>query len=228
MVQQSAFIITIDGPSGAGKGTVSASLALRLGFALLDSGALYRLTGLAARLSACDFEDHAALGEVARTLDVEFRSSEHGVTIYLSGQDVSKAIRTEQAGMDASKVAAVPVVREALLQRQRDFAEAPGLVADGRDMGSTVFPEAPLKVFLTASAEERANRRLKQLQLANAGQEYDYQQILSDIEARDKQDSERSSSPLAAAADAIHIDSSQMTIEEVLTKILDLYRACGD
>lgn len=219
-----AFIITIDGPSGAGKGTVSAKLAHELDFALLDSGALYRITGLAARLSGCDFADPKALGELARSLDVEFRSTEAGVRIYLAAQDVSQAIRTEQAGMDASAVAVVPEVREALLQRQRDFAQPPGVVADGRDMGSTVFPEAQLKVFLTASAEERARRRLAQLQLANTGQSFDYQKILQDIEARDKQDSERSSSPLQAASDAVLLDSSDLTIEEVLAEILSLYR----
>ncbi|GAA6152082.1 (d)CMP kinase [Pseudoteredinibacter isoporae] len=225
MVQQMAFIITIDGPSGAGKGTVSAKLAHELGFALLDSGALYRLTGLAARLNQCDFSDSTALGDVARSLDVEFRSTEAGVTIYLAGQDVSQAIRTEQAGMDASAVAAVPAVRDALLQRQRDFAQPPGVVADGRDMGSTVFPQAQLKVFLTASAEERARRRLAQLQLSNTGEHFDYDKILQDIEARDKQDSERSSSPLQAASDAVLLDSSEMSIAEVLEEVLSLYRS---
>ena len=225
MIQQAAFIITIDGPSGAGKGTVSARLARELSFSLLDSGALYRLTGLAARTAGCNFADHASLGSVARSLDVEFRSQPSGVEVYLGGRDVSQAIRTEQAGMDASKVAAVPAVRDALLQRQRDFAVPPGVIADGRDMGSTVFPQAQLKVFLTASAEERAKRRLNQLQLANVDQHYDFEKILEDIEARDKQDSERSSSPLQAAEDAVYLDSSDMDIDAVMTEILSLYRA---
>ncbi len=225
MIQQLAFIITIDGPSGAGKGTVSAALARELGFSLLDSGALYRLTGLAARNAGCDFADHSSLGAVARTLDVEFRSTPSGVEVYLGGCDVSQQIRTEQAGMDASRVAAVPAVRDALLQRQRDFAQPPGVVADGRDMGSTVFPEAQLKVFLTASSQERARRRLNQLQLANVDQQFDFQQIQDDIEARDKQDSERSSSPLQAAADAVYLDSSHMDIDAVMAEILSLYRA---
>ncbi|MCV6614484.1 MAG: (d)CMP kinase [Cellvibrionaceae bacterium] len=222
-----AFVITVDGPSGAGKGTTSAALARQLGFHLLDSGALYRLTGLAARRAGVDMADAEALGEVARTLPVEFVSAEQGVRVELGGDDVGAAIRTEQAGMDASTVGAVPQVRAALLQCQRDFAKAPGLVADGRDMGTTVFPAAPLKIYLTASAEQRARRRLLQLQEKQGGDlSEQYPQILADIKARDQQDSERASSPLKPATDAVVIDSSDMGIDAVLAQILGLYQRC--
>ena len=213
-------VITIDGPSGAGKGTVCQLVARKLGYHLLDSGALYRLTALAAEKQGVDFKDVEALASVAAQLDVVFKPADTGVVVELSGEDVTRAIRQEHVGMNASKVAAIQPVRDALLQRQRDFAQAPGLVADGRDMGTTVFPAAPAKVFLTASAQERARRRV--LQLQQAGQSADFDQILSDIEARDRQDTERASSPLKPAEDAVLLDSTELTIEQVQDRVLEL------
>lgn len=216
-------VITIDGPSGAGKGTTSALLAQKLGYHLLDSGALYRLTALAATLAGVEHDDEPALAQLAAELDVVFETVDGGVKVVLAGSDVSLDIRTEVAGMGASKVAALVSVRAALLQRQRDFVLPPGLVADGRDMGTTVFPAAGLKIFLIASADERARRRM--LQLQQKGQVADYQEVLAAIEQRDKQDRERSSSPLKPAEDAHIIDSSDMTIEQVLQVILQLAQA---
>lgn len=213
-------VITIDGPSGAGKGTVCQLVARKLGYHLLDSGALYRLTALAAEKQGVAFEDVEALASVAAQLDVVFKPADAGVVVELSGEDVTRAIRQEHVGMNASKAAAIQPVRDALLQRQRDFAQAPGLVADGRDMGTTVFPDAPVKVFLTASAQERARRRV--LQLQQAGQVADFDQILSDIEARDRQDTERASSPLKPAEDALLLDSTELTIEQVQDRVLEL------
>lgn len=213
-------VITIDGPSGAGKGTLCQLLAKKLGYHLLDSGALYRLTALAAEKQQVSFDDRDGLAQVAANLDVVFKPRDGGVQVVLAGEDVSAAIRQEQVGMNASKVAACQPVRDALLQRQRSFAQAPGLVADGRDMGTTVFPEAEVKVFLTASSVERAARRVAQLELA--GRTADYEQILADIELRDKQDRERASSPLKPADDAVMLDSTTMTIDEVLAAVLKL------
>jgi cytidylate kinase len=213
-------VITIDGPSGAGKGTICHLVAQKLGYKLLDSGALYRLTALAAERQSVSFDDKLALAQVAASLDVEFEPTEQGTTIWLAGDDVSQSIRAEQVGMNASIVAACDEVRSALLQRQRNFAVAPGLVADGRDMGTTVFPDAPVKIFLTASAAERARRRV--LQLEAAGVDADYDTILSDIESRDKSDRERTVSPLKPAADAVELDCTELGIDEVLAKVLKL------
>lgn len=206
-------IITVDGPSGAGKGTLCQLLAKATGYALLDSGALYRLTALAAIKAEVALTDVQALAESAAGLDIAFNATEQGVTVLLAGEDVTRAIREEAVGMAASQVAALQPVRDALLMRQRAFADGSGLVADGRDMGTVVFPSAAVKFFLTASAEERAKRRV--LQLESAGQKADEQQILTDIEARDKRDRERASSPLVPAADAILLDSTKMTIDQV-------------
>ncbi|SFM20622.1 (d)CMP kinase [Marinobacter zhejiangensis] len=213
-------VITIDGPSGSGKGTVTQMLARRLGWHLLDSGALYRLTALAAVRQGVSFDDHAGLVQVAASLDVRFEPTPAGepVRVVLSGEDVTREIRTEAAGDNASKVAVVPAVREALLQRQRDFRQAPGLVADGRDMGTVIFPDAPTKIFLTASAEERAERRYRQLK--EAGHDVKIDALLDEIRARDDRDMNRSAAPLKPADDAQVIDSTGLSIEEVLEKVM--------
>lgn len=215
-------IITIDGPSGAGKGTISQRVAEALGFHMLDSGSLYRLTALAATLDAIDLTNEQAVAALAEKLDVVFEPSPSGLKILLRGQDVGADIRAEAIGMKASKVAAIPAVRAALLTRQRDFAVAPGLVADGRDMGTTVFPQAGLKIFMTASAEARAERRYKQLM--EKGISASLPALVADLKARDEQDSNRSVSPLKPAPDAIFLDTTSMSIEEVTNKVLTLAR----
>ena len=209
-----SVVITVDGPSGAGKGTLCKLLAEHTGFALLDSGALYRIIALAAMTEGVPLDSAESLGQLASNLDVAFRPAENGVTVLLGGLDVSSAIRREEVGMGASKVAPIPQVRAALLQRQRDFAQSDsGLVADGRDMGTVVFPDAQVKLFLTASAAERASRRVAQLEVA--GETADYKRILADIEARDKRDTERATSPLRPADDALLLDSTEMSIDQV-------------
>ena len=210
-------IITIDGPSGSGKGTICQLLASALNFHLLDSGAMYRVTAVAAAQNGIDFTDQPALATLAENLDVSFTASDNGVVVILDGIDITREIRQETASMGASTVAAYPAVRQALLARQRAFAKARGLVADGRDMGTTVFPQAELKIFLTASAEERAQRRYKQLR--DRGESVSLRALLEDIKARDERDMQRSASPLKPANDAFLIDSSTMTIDEVLDKI---------
>lgn len=216
-------MITVDGPSGAGKGTLCQWLAQKLGWHLLDSGALYRLTALSAIKHNTAMGSHVELGELARNLDVVFDpSGSDGVKTLLEGEDVSRELRTEETGAVASQVAAVPEVRAALLERQRSFAKAPGLVADGRDMGTVVFCEAPLKVFLTASAEERAQRRHKQL--IDKGFGANLGDLLRDIQARDERDRNRSSSPLVPADDAIELDTTSMPIDIVCRKVYELAR----
>jgi len=218
-------VITVDGPSGVGKGTISQLLADRLGWHFLDSGALYRLVGLAARRRGLNLEepDAEALGALARGLRAEFQVRA-GATplIFLDGEEVTDATRTEEAGGDASRVAAILQVRQALLQRQRDYRQSPGLVADGRDMGTTVFPAAPVKVFLTASAEARAERRYKQLK--EKGLDVNVTALLSEIVARDERDRSRSASPLRPADDAQVIDTSDLTIQEVFDRVMALVR----
>ncbi|WP_067517951.1 (d)CMP kinase [Endozoicomonas ascidiicola] len=224
--QTSVAVVTIDGPSGSGKGTIAALLARELGWGLLDSGALYRLTALAALNHGVDFSDESSLEVLAGHLDVQFLPSERdGLVIVLEGEQVGASMRTEDVGAMASKVAALPGVRRALLQRQRDFAEAPGLVADGRDMGTVVFPDAVLKVFLTASAEERAKRRLEQLQ--QKGIDASFDRLLDDITARDERDSQRTVAPLKPADDAIVLDSTRMSIHEVFNEVLKQMRLKG-
>ena len=218
-------VVTIDGPSGSGKGTIAALLARELNWKLLDSGALYRLTALAAMNHGVDFADETSLEVLAGHLDVQFVPSADGLTIILEGEEVGASLRTEEVGAMASKVAALPGVRSALLQRQRDFAERPGLVADGRDMGTVVFTESPLKVFLTANADERAQRRFQQLQ--QKGIDANFDRLLSDIKARDERDSNRAVAPLKPADDAILLDSTRMSIQEVFNKILAEMRARG-
>ncbi|MDZ4261716.1 MAG: (d)CMP kinase [Pseudomonadota bacterium] len=212
-------IITIDGPSGSGKGTLSQMLARCLGYHLLDSGALYRLVALTSMKKGIDLGNEQAVSEAAAGLDVIF-SLENGESaqILLEGVQVTDVIRQEAVSMAASKIAAYPGVRAALLERQRAFATAPGLVADGRDMGTTVFPDAQVKLFLTASAEARAERRYKQLR--TKGESVDMAELIRDIRERDERDSNRAVSPLKPAADAVIIDSTAMTIDDVFTKIL--------
>lgn len=211
-------IITIDGPSGAGKGTISRLVAERTGYELLDSGALYRLTALAVQLAGTDIRDEAAVEAAALGLNAAFTPEKSVVKIVLDGREVSTQIRTESVGMNASVVAAYPRVRLALLARQRSFATASGLVADGRDMGTVVFPDAQVKIFLTASAHVRATRRIAQLKAA--GLEADFDKIHQDIIARDKRDSSRSVAPLVAARDALIIDSSLIGIDDVVDAVM--------
>jgi cytidylate kinase len=221
MTLSPAPIITIDGPSGSGKGTVSRAVAQKLGFALLDSGALYRLVALAGRQAGVDLAAGPALAGLAMRLDIRFDSDSQGEErIWLGGQDVSNAIRTEEAGNDASKVAALVPVRQALLERQRRFATAPGLVADGRDMGTVVFPAAPLKIFLVADAEERALRRYKQLK--DKGLPASLAHLSQDIAERDRRDATRTVSPLRASDDAVILDSTGLTIDAVVAQVMQL------
>ena len=215
---QSIPVITIDGPAGSGKGTIAALVAQQLGWLTLDSGALYRLTALAALQKNIAANDVVALSAIAANLDVVFEAGK----IYLAGHCVTLAIRDEDCGNMASKIAAIPAVRAALLQRQRDFQQAPGLIADGRDMGTVVFPQAALKIFLTASAEERAKRRLNQLKQNKISASLT--RLIKEIKARDARDMNRQSSPLKAADDAVVIDSSFMSITEVVNQVISLTR----
>ncbi|MDH5305012.1 MAG: (d)CMP kinase [Gammaproteobacteria bacterium] len=213
-------VLAIDGPSGSGKGTVARRVAERLGWHLLDSGALYRLVALDASRKGVAFDDTAALAEVASRLDAHFLTAKDGAErIVLSGDDVTAAVRSEETGRGASAVAAIPAVREALFDRQRAFRRAPGLVADGRDMGTQVFADARLKVFLTASPEERARRRHKQLK--DKGIDVSLAAVSRDIVDRDRRDSERSVAPLRPADDARILDSSGKPIDEVVQIVLD-------
>ena len=216
-----APIIAIDGPGGAGKGTISRLVASQLGWHLLDSGAMYRVAALAAGKQGVDITDNEAVTAVAKGLDVVFEPCDNGVSVLLAGEDVSAEIRTEACGELASRVAAMGSVREALLARQRAFQEAPGLVADGRDMGTVVFPAAELKIYLTASAEERARRRHKQL--IDKGIDVNLARLLEDIEQRDRRDMERPVAPLKPAEDAVVVDTTMMTIEQVVAKVSDFW-----
>ena len=211
-------VIAIDGPSASGKGTIAQAVAKKLGFHYLDSGSLYRLVALAAVKEATRLDDEAALARHALHLHVTFEDGE----IFLFGQRVTDAIRSEDCGKGASRVAALPAVRAALLSRQRAFREAPGLVAEGRDMGTVVFPDATLKVFLTASADVRAERRYKQLK--EKGIDANIRTLLQELHQRDQRDSARSVAPLQQAIDARELDSTGLGIEEIVRQVLDWYR----
>lgn len=215
-MQQSVPVITIDGPSGSGKGTLSRQVANALGWHFLDSGALYRVLGIAALKHKVPIENHDALEKLATHLEVVF---DHALMkVMLEGQDVTIAIRTEECGQMASKVAAIAQVRTALLERQRAFKEPPGLVADGRDMGTIVFPSANLKIFLDASAMERAKRR--QAQLKEQGIDVSLDGLFAEIAQRDERDRNRAVAPLVPAEDAIVIDTTNMTIKDVFTRVM--------
>ena len=222
-------IITIDGPSGSGKGTLAARIAAHYQFHLLDSGALYRLLGLSLNqqglLEQLDVQLKKCIN-IATNLDIQFLSTNSGIQILLNQQDVTSTIRTEEVGTFASKVATIPELRTALLERQRAFAQAPGLVADGRDMATSIFPEAQAKIYLTASAQSRAERRVKQLQ--GMGLDVKISDILANIEVRDKRDMERTVAPLKPAEDAYIVDSSELSIDEVfnmMTTYIDIQLA---
>lgn len=210
-------VLTLDGPSGVGKGTICLKLAAQLGWHILDSGSLYRLTALiASRLSS--HENTQQLIEIASNMEVNYTAENECLKISLGAEDVTDAIRGEAVGVLASKIAAIPELRAALLDRQKAFATAPGLVADGRDMGSVVFPHAELKIFLTASAEERAKRRYKQLK--DKGIDANLPQLVIELEERDRRDSTREASPLVAAEDAVTIDTTELGIEEVFSEVM--------
>jgi cytidylate kinase len=212
-------VIAIDGPSASGKGTVAAKVAEALGFHYLDSGALYRLVTLAALDRGTDLDDEAALAKVASSMDVQFRDG----AAWLDGADVTQRVRTEEVSAAASRVAARPAVRQALLARQRGFRRPPGLVADGRDMGSVVFPDAPLKVFLTAGVETRAARRYKQLK--EKGMYAKMGDVVEELRRRDERDSSRPVAPLKHYPDAIFLDTTGLTVEQAVQQILDRWRA---
>lgn len=211
-------VIAIDGPSASGKGTISERVAEALGFHYLDSGALYRVVAYAAKQKGIGWANADALAKMTGILGIRF---EHGA-VFLDDQEISPEIRTEEMGKGASEVSTHPQVRSALTTLQREFAQPPGLVADGRDMGSVIFPRAILKIFLTASAEVRAERRYKQL--SQKGQQADYEAILRDLQLRDKRDSERSTAPLMQTPDALLLDTTQRTIDEAVEFVLDAYK----
>ncbi|MFD1803007.1 (d)CMP kinase [Mixta tenebrionis] len=218
----SAPVITIDGPSGAGKGTLCKAMAEALQWHLLDSGAIYRVLALAALHHQVDIETEEALVPIAAHLDVRFISTDGEMAVILEGEDVTGEIRTQEVSNTASKVAAFPRVREALLRRQRAFRDAPGLIADGRDMGTVVFPDAPVKIFLDASSEERAQRRM--LQLQEKGFSVNFERLLAEIKERDERDRNRAIAPLIPAEDALVLDSTSMSIEQVIATALGYAR----
>jgi cytidylate kinase len=213
-------VIAVDGPGGSGKGTITTRLANHLGWHFLDSGALYRLTALAVMKKQVPLEDEISLGEVAANLDIRFETIGSDVISWLDGENVSDSLRFEETGVLASKIAVIAVVRSALTGRQRRFRQAPGLVADGRDMGTVIFPDAKLKIFLTASAQIRAERRYKQLK--EKGESVNLARLFREIQARDLRDQSRSVAPLRPAEDAVIIDSTELSIEEVFRKIVSL------
>ena len=218
-------VLTIDGPSGSGKGTVSALVAERLGWRLLDSGALYRAVGYAAGMGGLDLSDVEAVTRCAQETRIHFRAAtDRGETrVIVNGHDATDELRTETAGAAASAIASMPTVREALMALQLGFRKAPGLVADGRDMGTVIFPDAAYKVFLTASAAERAKRRYKQLK--EKGLRVTLGGLQREIEARDSRDASRAVAPLKAAGDAVLVDTTGMGIDEVVAKVFAVVRS---
>ena len=212
-------VITIDGPSGSGKGTVAVRIAEKLGFTLLDSGALYRSVGIAALRDGIDLRDHQQIAELARHLNIEFGVSSPD-SVWVDGEDVSLEIRTDIGSELASQIGAIPAAREALYERQLAFRKAPGLVADGRDMGTVVFQDAIIKIYLTARPEERAQRRYKQL--IDKGIDASLADLLQDLKERDARDSERPISPLKPAKDAVVLDTTDLHIDQVVAQVLDL------
>jgi cytidylate kinase len=215
-----APVIAVDGPGGSGKGTITTRLANHLGWHFLDSGALYRLTAIAVMKKQTSLDDEVALGKIAANLDIHFETRDSEVRAVLEGQDVTGLLRNEDTGVIASRVAVIPAVRSALTGRQRRFRQFPGLVADGRDMGTVIFPDAKLKIFLTASAEIRAERRYKQLK--DKGESVNLTRLFREIKARDLRDQSRSIAPLRPAEDAVIIDSTEMSIDEVFNRIVSL------
>jgi cytidylate kinase len=214
-------VLTIDGPSGAGKGTVSRLIAKKLGWHFLDSGSIYRSLAIALLQQNIDLTDETEIVKVAQAMDLAFECGD-SLIVKLNGEDITAQLGLETTGYTASIIAALPEVRRVLLQKQRDFRQLPGLVADGRDMGTVVFPEANHKVFLTATAEERARRRYKQLK--EKGIDANLTSLTTDIEARDRRDTERANAPLMMAENALYIDSSNMSITAVIEEILNLIR----
>ncbi len=214
-------VLTIDGPSGAGKGTVSRAVAKKLGWNYLDSGSIYRALAIAVLEEGLKLDDVAAISELAEKMRLEFDCGDD-LTVFLEGKDITGQLGLEETGNTASIVAANPEVRAVLLQKQKDFKQSPGLVADGRDMGTVVFPDAEFKVYLTASAEERARRRYKQL--IEKGIDANIDKITREIQERDQRDQQRKTAPLKKADDALLIDSSELTIEQVIDKVMNLVR----
>jgi len=222
MAVEDVPVLTMDGPSGAGKGAVSAALARRLNWHALDSGAVYRSVALAALERQVAPEDESALVALTRSVHLCFRAGRDGVDVYLDGRDVGDSLRTEAVSLMASQVAAIPDVRTALLELQRSYRQPPGLVADGRDMGTIVFPDAGLKVFLDASVEERANRRYKQLK--EKGESVILSRLFRDMQARDRRDRERAVAPTIPATDAVVVDSTRMSLHAVIEHVVELAR----
>ena len=213
-------VIAIDGPSGSGKGTIASELASKLDFNYLDSGAIYRTLGIAVQKANVDFMNHAQIVEIYNKSDISFESDKPH-SVILNGKDVSTLIRSQMGSDFASKLGQIPEIRDILLEGQRAYRREPGLVADGRDMGTTVFPDASLKIFLTASVKERANRRYKQL--ITKGIDATLPDLLQDLKERDKRDTERAVSPLKPAEDAVTLDSTDLTIDEVVNQVLKLF-----